>query len=69
MAYDEVPRKPIEIRDGRKEGYYSHDECIDRGGNSGKNGVRTDAAAEGDGYLGMDDLDRIRRKNLKHKTR
>lgn len=69
MAYDDVPRKPIEIRDGRKEGYYGHDECIDKAGDSGKYGVRTDAASQGVGYLGVDDLDRIRRKNLKHKTR
>ena len=69
MAYDDMPKKPIEVREGRKEGYYNHDECIENGGNDGKFGVRTDAAAEGVGYLGVDDLDRIRRKNLKHKTR
>jgi hypothetical protein len=69
MAYDEVPRKPIEVREGRKDGYYNHDQCIENGGNSAVNGFRTDAAAEGVGYLCVDDLDRIRRKNLKHKTR
>ncbi len=69
MAYDDVPRKPIEIREGKGEGRVGHDELIDRAGDSGKYGVRTDAAAEGVGYLGVDDLDRIRRTNLKHKTR
>jgi len=69
MAYDDVPRKPIEVREGRKEGYRGHDELIESAVDSGKYGVRTDAAAEGVGYLGMDDIDRIRRKNLKHKTR
>lgn len=69
MAYDDTPKKPIEVREGRKEGYYSHDQCIDKAGDSGAYGVRTDAAAEGVGYLGVDDIDRIRRKNLKHKTR
>ncbi len=69
MAYYDVPSKTIEIREGRKEGYYSHDECIAKATEAGKYGVRTDAAAEGVGYLGVDDLDRIRRKNLKHKTR
>jgi len=68
MAYDDTPRKKIEIREG-KEHYASHDELIERAGNTGKYGVRTDAAAEGVGYLGVDDIDRIRRKNLKHKTR
>lgn len=69
MAYDEVPRKPIEVREGKDKGCPSHDDLIDGAGDSGKYGVRTDAAAEGVGYLGVDDLDRIRRKNLKHKTR
>jgi hypothetical protein len=69
MAYDDVPRKPIEVREGRREGYQGHDELIERAGDSGKYGVRTDAASEGVGYIGMDDIDRIRRKNLKHKTR
>lgn len=69
MAYDEIPRKPIEVREGKGSGRMGHDELIERAGDSGKYGVRTDAAAEGVGYLGVDDLDRIRRKNLKHKTR
>lgn len=69
MAYDDAKKKGIEVREGKGEGYASHDDCIERAANSGGNGVRTDAAAEGVGYLGVDDLDRIRRKNLKHKTR
>lgn len=69
MAYDDVPRKPIEVREGKEHGCPSHDELIDRAGVAGKYGVRTDAAAEGVGYLGMDDLDRIRRKRLINQTR
>lgn len=68
MAYDDVPRKSIEIREGKGGDRAGHDELIDRAGNSGKYGVRTDAAAEGIGYLGMDDLDRIRRERLKKQT-
>lgn len=68
MAYDDVPRKPIEIREGKGGGHAGHDELIDRAGASGKYGVRTDAQAEGVGYLGMDDLDRIRRERLKKQT-
>lgn len=68
MAYDDVPRKPIEVREGKGGGRAGHDELIDRAGASGKYGVRTDAAAEGVGYLGMDDLDRIRRERLKKQT-
>jgi hypothetical protein len=68
MAYDDVSRKGIEIREGKGEGYASHDECIKRAANSGGNGVRTDAAAEGVGYLGVDDLDRIRRERLNKQT-
>lgn len=69
MAYDDIPRKPIEIREGRKEGFKGHDSLIEAGCDAGKYGVRTDVASEGVGYLGVDDLDRMRRKNLKHKTR
>ncbi len=69
MAYDDIPRKPIDVREGKGMGRAGHDELIERAGNSGKYGVRTDAAAEGVGYLGVDDLDRIRRESLKHKTK
>ena len=65
MAYDDIPRKPIEVREGKNGNYAGHDELIDRAKASGKYGVRTDAAAEGVGYLGVDDLDRIRRRKLK----
>ena len=68
MAYDETPRKPIEVREDY-EHYSDHDVNIEKAGDAGKRGVRTDAAAEGVGYIGMDDIDRIRRKNLKHRTR
>lgn len=68
MAYDDVPRKPIEVREGKGGGRAGHDELIDRAAASGKYGVRTDAAAEGVGYLGMDDLDRIRRRRLDKQT-
>jgi hypothetical protein len=67
MAYDDASKKNIEVREG-KENYAGHDELIDRAGACGKYGVRTDAAAEGVGYLGMDDLDRIRRKRLNKQT-
>lgn len=69
MAYDDTPRKPIIVREGKGNGFKSHDALIDKAGDTNKWGIRTDAAAEGVGYLGVDDLDRIRRKNLKHKTR
>lgn len=68
MAYDDVPRKPIEIRDGKGNGRAGHDELIERAADSGKEGVRTDAEAEGVGFLGMDDIDRIRRKRLNKQT-
>lgn len=68
MSYDNVPRKPIEVREGKGSNFASHDDLIDQAGNSGQYGVRTDAAAEGIGYLGMDDLDRVRRKRLDKQT-
>lgn len=69
MAYDETPRKPIEIRDGDRRDFSDHDKLINRAGDSGSYCERTDIKEEAVGYLGVDDLDRIRRKNLKHRTR
>jgi hypothetical protein len=57
-------KKNIEVREGR-ENYAGHDELIERAKVTGKYGVRTDAAAEGVGYLGMDDIDRMRRRKLR----
>ncbi len=65
MAYDETPKKKIEVRDGTQRGHADHDELIDKAKRAGNYCDRTDAAAEGDGYLGIDDLDRIRRRKLK----
>lgn len=63
MAYDEVPRKKIEVRDDKARTNYDRD--IRNAKEYCNNGYRTDAAAEGVGYLGVDDLDRIRRNKLK----
>ncbi len=63
MAYDETPRKPIEVRDDRARN--NHDANIDAAKRAGKHGVRTDAAAQGDGYLGMDDIDKMRRRKVR----
>ena len=63
MAYDDIPRKPIEIRDGRKsnELYKSMRES--------NRADHTEAGADKVGYMGVDNLDTIRRENLVHKTK
>lgn len=66
MAYDETPRKKIEIRSMRAN--ISQDDILNFADNYDRYGDRTDAGAEGAGYLGMDDLYKIRRKHLKHET-
>lgn len=65
MAYDDIPKKPIEVREGRQEGFSGHDKLIEAAKQAGKFGVRTDANAEGVGFLGMDDIDRMRRRKIK----
>ena len=65
MAYDDTPKKPIPVRDGQVSGRAGHDEMIDRAKASGKYGERTDAGSQGVGYLGMDDLDRMRRRKVR----
>lgn len=69
MGYFDTPAKPIKLRDGNESGYASHDKDISMASDAGKYCDRTDAASQGAGYLGVDDLDRIRRKNLRHRTR
>jgi hypothetical protein len=64
MAYDDIPRKPIEVREGDIKDYDYHDELIAKAQKAGDYCVRTDVNAEGVGYLGMDDIDRLRRRKL-----
>ena len=47
----------------------SKDQELDAAKRSGKYGVPTDAFAEGEGYIGVDDLDRFRKERLKHQTK
>ncbi len=47
-----------------KSNYANFDECIDAAKRAGVNQTRTDAYAEGDGYLGVDDIDRMRRRKI-----
>ncbi len=65
MSYKEPKRS---VRDGNDGNYCGHDELIDRATNSGKYNDRTDAYAEGVGFLGMDDIDRLRRRRLNRQT-
>lgn len=69
MAYDDIPKKKIEIRQGDLKDFSDHDELLNEATESGLYCERTDINEEIVGYLGVDDLDRIRRKNLKHRTR
>lgn len=65
MANQNDTRNNARIREGRDGHYKSHDELIDTAKKSGNYNTRTDAYAEGAGYLGIDDLDKIRRRKLK----
>jgi hypothetical protein len=57
-------------KDGEKRNYRPNfDEEIKKAERAGNHQMRTDAFAEGDGYLCVDDLDRIRRDMLKHQTK
>jgi hypothetical protein len=69
MAYDETPRKKIEVRDGDRRDYSDHDELLARATDYGDYCERTDIGEEYPGYVGVDDLDRIRRRNLRNRMR
>ncbi len=53
------------VRDGRAPNKSSKEALIDSAKNTSKYGVRSDPYAEGVGYLGVDDLDRLRRRKIK----
>jgi hypothetical protein len=42
---------------------------LDKAKASGVKQDRTDAWAQGDGYIGIDEIDRLRRERLKHQTK
>lgn len=67
--YDKPVNRTDKSGAKRSEHYKSNDSEIDFAKRSDEYGVRSDAFAEGDGYLGLDNLDRLRREKLKHETR
>ena len=64
MAYGE---RRTDKNSGRH--YADFDECIDNAKNEGQVQVKTMPKDEMDGIVGMDDIDRIRRKKLGHQTK
>ena len=70
MAYENAPvNRADKDGAGQPRNYPSNDTDIGKAGEAGQYQTRTDVYAEGVGYLGVDNLDRIRRENLRHKTR
>jgi hypothetical protein len=69
MRYYEKPINRADKDGERVTQHESKDKEIEAATKADDYCVRTDAFAEGDGYLGIDDLDRIRRDRLKHQTR
>jgi hypothetical protein len=67
--YDEPVNRADKAGAKRTEHYESSDQELDEAKRADQYQMRTDAFAEGDGYLGVDDLDRLRREKLKHETR
>lgn len=65
MSDEDSRRRTERIREDREVNRKSHDQLIEEAKVSGNYGVRSDAYAEGVGYLGVDDLDKIRRRKLR----
>lgn len=65
MANKDVSGSGQMIREGRIPNKSSHDELIDSAKRSGNYGDRTDAYSQGVGYLGVDDLDKMRRRKIR----
>lgn len=69
MGYYNEPVSRSDKDGERMDRHESKDQELDAAKKSGNYGVRTDAFSQGDGYLGVDDLDRFRRDRLKHQTK
>jgi hypothetical protein len=69
MRYYEKPVNRADKDGARLEEHGSKDKDIRAAEKAGDYCYPTDAYAEQPGYLGMDDIDRIRRERLKHQTR
>lgn len=61
MGYYDTPDKKVKISEDRNNGFSGHDMLLEDAQKAGKFGTRTDANAQGVGYVGMDDIDRMRR--------
>jgi len=66
--YDEPVNRSDKAGSKRTEHFKSSNKELDNAKTADQYQTRTDAFAEGDGYLGVDDLDRLRRERLKHQT-
>jgi hypothetical protein len=70
---DKYDNKPIDRNDKsgsrRTKHYETKDQEMDIAKRADRYGVRTDAFAEGADYLGVDDIDRLRREKLNHETK
>jgi hypothetical protein len=69
MRYYEPVINRIDKDGARIERHQSKDKDILKAGDAGMYCESTDINAYEVGYLGVDDIDRIRRENLRHKTR
>jgi len=68
MGYYEKPVNRKDKDGSRMTRHESKDKELDNAKKSDLYGFRSDAFAEGTDYLGIDDLDRLRRDKLKHQT-
>jgi len=69
MRYFEPPVNRVDKDGERIERHESKVQELDAAKKTGNYCMRTDAFAEGVDYLGVDDIDKLRRERLKHQTR
>lgn len=69
MGYYEPPVNRTDKAGSVRKTNDGFQEEIDKAKRADRDNLRSDAFAEGDGYLGIDDLDRLRREKLKHETK
>lgn len=66
MAYDDKPVNRSDKAGAVRSEKYGYNECIDRAKSARNSQLKdTDPMVEMDGYLGVDDLDKMRRRKIR----
>jgi hypothetical protein len=66
MAYDDKPMQRFDKAGADRQPHCNYNESIDKAKNAGKNNLsESNPMIEKEGFLGVDDIDRMRRRKIR----